>query len=100
MSIYNMQPFFIAVYLNGSYSTYLVNPSSYQSTIFFKIRFLGRKDIDIYAKPDDNRIYIKTNSNTNGRLSLSFLYESSANILSIENGTTPSDFTKIEMSEM
>ena len=99
-TVYNIQPFFIVCYLNGSYSMYLVNPSMYQSLSYFKARYLGRPDIEIYAKAGDGRIFIKTKGTTNGRLGFTFLYDRAVNILSIENGTTPDDFTKIDMVEM
>lgn len=99
-TVYNMQPFFIVCYLNGSFSTYLVNPSLFKATVYFKVRYLGRPDIEIYAKAGDSRIFIKTSQTTNGRLGFTFLYDRIANILSIENGTTPDDFTKIDMVEM
>lgn len=97
---YNLQPFFITCYLNGLFSTYLINPSTYQDLTYFKVKYLGRQDIEVYAKPGDGRVFIKTNATDNGRLSFQFMYERTANILNIENSITPEDFTKINMSEM
>lgn len=99
-TIYNLQSFLITCYLNGTFSTYLVNPSMYQSTNFFEVRYLGRQDIEIYAKAGDNRIFIKPSSTSNGSLSIQLLNNKSGAFKGLDKGTVPEDFTKINMVKM
>lgn len=99
-NIFAFQPFMIACYFNGISSTYIVNPSTYNWTSYFEARYLGRLDIEIYAKIGDNRIFIKTSGTTNGELGIQPLYINRGRFKSVDYGTTPNDFTKIDIIKM
>lgn len=98
-NIYELQSFMVTVYLNGHFSTYLVNPSLNNHLTYFDIRYIGKgDDISFYAKPNDPRVYIKSEATVNGRIAIQFL--ASRSTFQIRKESTPSDFTKIEAVKM
>lgn len=99
-SYYELQPFLISVYWQGSYSIYIVSPSVMINLDRFKVKYMGEKIISIYGKVSDGRVFINPLSAENGRLSIQLINESNGKLNSITKSAVPEDFSEISASEM